>query len=505
MILPADLDALHGRRAARWIRESTKAQEDRYGPDAQREHQGRAIERYDLIDTGLVWQVAHSGRTVDQTAEWAEMLAHAGRGYNVLVVAYVSRFARNVEALARTIRQLHAAGTAVYFCDERLLSSDEQHWDWYMREAVEAESYSRRLSRRVREGYESKWRRHRDPGGWAPLGFRREPEPPRRLIIDPGTIGLAVNLFERYATGTVSMADLAAETGVHEDAIREILCHPIYNGWVRRRGEVDRPAPWRSNPPVSDELCERVAQVRAAKVRGGGPHRWERVDILSGLLYCTCGRYVRRDGSGRGRNGRRWHQRYHPDPCARWGSVQRRQERFYAEPIKAQLRGLDVSEPTIVQVIEALSSTVPVPDDMSNARRERQRKELALDYASGKISEPAFLSAVGALNTEPDPSPQPLESVTPAAVTGYLRDLHRTISDIEDAFGAGDLSEHEVEAAWSELTHAVYRRIRVEGASFTGIELTPAAYQHGLALALPEEVRISLWRARPDSNRRSPA
>jgi len=49
----------------------------------------------------------------------------------------------------------------VYFCDERLLSPDEQHWDWSMRETVGAESYSsRRLSRRVRE-YETKWRRHR--------------------------------------------------------------------------------------------------------------------------------------------------------------------------------------------------------------------------------------------------------------------------------------------------------------------------------------------------------
>lgn len=43
------------------------------------------------------------------------MLALAGRGYDLLVVAYVSRFARNVEALARTIRQLHVAGAAVYF------------------------------------------------------------------------------------------------------------------------------------------------------------------------------------------------------------------------------------------------------------------------------------------------------------------------------------------------------------------------------------------------------
>lgn len=258
MTLPADLDALRGRRAARWIRESTERQADRFGPDVQRDYQDRAVERYGLNDTGLVWQVSHSGRSVDQTRAWAQMLAAAGSRYDVLVVAYVSRFARNVEVLARTIRELHAAGAAVYFCDERLLTSDDTHWDWYMREAVEAESHSRKLSRRVREGYEAKWRRHRDPGGWAPMGFRRDPNT-RLLQIDPDTIGSAVDLFIRYASGAASMLDLARATGIHEDAIREVLRNPIYNGWVRRRGEPDQPAPWRDRPPSPTDCGNRSA------------------------------------------------------------------------------------------------------------------------------------------------------------------------------------------------------------------------------------------------------
>lgn len=478
MILPTDLDVLHGRRAARWIRESTKAQEDRYGPDAQREHQGRAIERYGLIDTGIVWQVAHSGRTVDQTLEWAEMLARAGREYDILVVAYVSRFARNVEALARTIRQLHVAGAAVFFCDERLLSSDEQHWDWYMREAVEAESYSRRLSRRVREGYETKWRRHRDPGGWAPLGFRRELEPPRRLVIDLATIGAAVKLFERYATGRVSMQDLARATGVHEDAVRDILRNPIYNGWVRRRGEPAQPAPWRAEPPVPDELWERVARIRAAKVRGGGQNHGA-PDPLRGLLYCPCGRMIRADGSNR--SGR---QRSHPEPCRQWTGAQRRQSRLWEEPIKAQLRGLEVSDTTIVQVVAALSATVPVSDDLRQARRERQRRELALAYATGKLSEASFLSAVAALNAEGDPLPPPVEQVAATDVSRFLRKVSDTITKLDTAVAVGDISPTEMAGVWEELTHAIYQRIIVTGATFVGVELTPAAKAHGLQALL---------------------
>jgi hypothetical protein len=62
--LPRSLEDLRGRRAARWIRESTAGQADNFGPDAQLEQQSRAIERWGLLDTGGAWQVAHSGRTI---------------------------------------------------------------------------------------------------------------------------------------------------------------------------------------------------------------------------------------------------------------------------------------------------------------------------------------------------------------------------------------------------------------------------------------------------------
>ena len=65
--LPRSLEDLRGRRAARWIRESTAGQADNFGPDAQLEQQTRAIERWGLVDTGGAWQVAHSGRTIAAT------------------------------------------------------------------------------------------------------------------------------------------------------------------------------------------------------------------------------------------------------------------------------------------------------------------------------------------------------------------------------------------------------------------------------------------------------
>jgi hypothetical protein len=40
----------------------------------------------------------------------------------------------------------------------------------------------------------------------------------------------------------------------------------------------------------------------------------------------------------------------------------------------------------------------------------------------------------------------------------------------------------------SDVIHAIYERIVIEGPRFVGLRLTPAAYRHGLALALPEAV-----------------
>jgi len=36
--------------------------------------------------------------------------------------------------------------------------------------------------------------------------------------------------------------------------------------------------------------------------------------------------------------------------------------------------------------------------------------------------------------------------------------------------------------------HAIYERIVVEGPRFVSVRLTPAAFRHGLALALPDAV-----------------
>jgi hypothetical protein len=102
--LPGSLDEVRGLRAARWVRESTTEQYDRFGPASQRDQQDRFIERYGLTDSGLLYEVAHSGTTVWRSPVMARMLADARAGrFDVLLAGYSDRWQRN---LLRTLQLL---------------------------------------------------------------------------------------------------------------------------------------------------------------------------------------------------------------------------------------------------------------------------------------------------------------------------------------------------------------------------------------------------------------
>ena len=296
--LPTSLDALGGLRAARWVRESTERQVDRYGPDAQREQQDQALARYSLLDTGLAWQVAHSGRTVAGTRQFADMLARAGHDYDVLLVGYVSRFARDLRTAVNARHELHAAGAAILFADERLLSSDEEAWETWAREAVEAEAYSRRLGRRIREGYAAKRRRHADPGGRAPYGLRRVGEPPL-LEPDPAQEVTVQRAFALAAAGRIDR-EVVAETGLTLCTVRSMLTNPLY------AGRLHDGTPTRFAPLVDPALYAAVQDRRAARTsrHPGRPAR--RSTYLLPMLECAaCGQRLI-GNSGRYR---------HRDPC----------------------------------------------------------------------------------------------------------------------------------------------------------------------------------------------
>jgi hypothetical protein len=49
----------------------------------------------------------------------------------------------------------------------------------------------------------------------------------------------------------------------------------------------------------------------------------------------------------------------------------------------------------------------------------------------------------------------------------------------------------EVPAERADLLHAIYDRITIAGRKIVSVRLTPSAYAHGFALALPEKVAVA--------------
>jgi len=476
--LPPALEEVGGLRAARWLRESTSGQYDNFGPDAQREQQDRAITRYGLLDSGLEWSVASSGwKSAWRTPAWEAMLASAEAGaFDVLVVGYVSRFLRNLkQTLIAVEDHLHRAGVAVLFADERILSSDPADWDQFVREAHEAEAYSRKLSKRVHEGYEAKRRRLGVPGGnRAPFGIIREGHP-STLRIDEATAALVHRAYELAATGGTDW-EVARQTGLAKTHVGEILTNPIYMGTLRT-GE-----PAGISPIIEPSLWSAVQTARERR-RTRTPGRIVKRNYPLRLRCVGCGRYLYGD-IGRYR---------HPAPtCEAFRTATPRLPRrrrkspdgrikghsypqgWYENAVGALLAEIgSVDDGVITEVVRLHDEYRPRADELTLARIERSREEAAKQLAKTR-DVAAWQATMARLDDEERIAKEPVEHerLTPPEIVDYLRSLPSLWAD------AGP-------AGRQALAMSIFARTDVLGFQRMEYELTPDAIELGLDAALP--------------------
>ena len=166
----------------------------------------------------------------------------------------------------------------------------------------------------------------------------------------------------------------------------------------------------------------------------------------------------------------------HPSPCAAWGRQARIAAGTWESPILAQLGSLEVEGPVRAQILAALSSGER-PTAIDRARLERQMRDLALDHAASRVADSAYLDRMAELRSQLAALETRTAAGTPASrAVEWLEILAET------------WQQAEVPEEKSDVVHAVYERIVVAGPEFVGVRLTPAAYSHGLAIALPEAV-----------------
>jgi hypothetical protein len=111
---------------------------------------------------------------------------------------------------------------------------------------------------------------------------------------------------------------------------------------------------------------------------------------------------------------------------------------------------------------------------MDRARVERQMRALALEHVRGGLADDSHLARLGALRKQVTALETRSEvGVSPGRAIEWLRVIGTTWRDAD------------VPEAKAGLVHAIDERIVVAGPEFVSARLTPDAYAHGLALALP--------------------
>jgi DNA invertase Pin-like site-specific DNA recombinase len=497
--LPRSLDDLRSLRAARWIRESTPGQFDRYGPGAQCDLQDGAMRRLGLADTGLEWSAAQSGSTVHASAAMRSMIDAARSGaFDILVVGYVARWQRNLRQTLNLLEEdLHPAGVAVYFCDEELLSSNQRHWDQLVDEAKAAESWLRKHRRRVKEGLANKLATKNDPGGHPPFGFRRNAA--KLIEPDPSMQDTVARIFTLCADGATDR-EIAVQIEMSLFTVRGILTSPLYVGRLRNGAKAN----W--GPIVAEDLWERAQAVRARRATNTGrPAAPKRPYALSMLRCASCGRRIRGD-TGYYR---------HREPCVEFlaakpdlppqrgrnradGSGYKRE--WYESAIGELLRWVSLRADTLAQVVASVVSRPPAPDRLRLARIERERDAALSAYRANRDAR-ALEATMTRLDAEAAEALQARE--TPGISANRAVEWLSNLGDGWDALDAAP--ERRL------LAEALFESVDADGFMSLRVRFTPSAIAHGLADVIPDRLVLGAFagngrgeRSRPDTFQHPP-
>lgn len=213
---------------------------------------------------------------------------------DVLIVHKLDRLARDKVLAPQYLRMIHRAGG-------KLVSLTEQ-WDFTTPQgeflfgimANLNEYHSANLAAEVRKGKHERARQGLS-NGRPPYGYHCVAQPSRCAERHhwepcPEQAPKVRWMFERYATGTVSIYDLVAELNAREEgrrwtygAVRELLRNPVLAGRVRSvAGQFDG----QHEAIVAPELFDRVQQVLDGNIRFPKHGPRNRVYVLGGILRC---------------------------------------------------------------------------------------------------------------------------------------------------------------------------------------------------------------------------
>jgi hypothetical protein len=160
-------------------------------------------------------------------------------------------------------------------------------------------------------------------------------------------------------------------------------------------------------------------------------------------------------------------------------------------PIVSQISQMRVDDATLARLRERAGEPVPVDTTMQRRATERDLERKAADHAARRITTAAYLAEHARLTAELDRLSAP---PTPTASVSDGDAIVRFLQDLKASWDRGGEWER------AKLVASVYDKVVVNDREVIEVELTEDAKRHGLALALPETMKVVM--ARPAGARR---
>ena len=258
-----------------------------------------------IVDTYI--DRALSAKTDNRPSFQKMIKDSAKKGFDVIIVWKLDRFARNRYDSAHYKSVLRKNGVKVVFATETISEGAEGILLESLLEGM-AEYYSAELSEKVVRGLTENALKCLYNGGTLPLGYVIDAN--QQFQIDPVTAPAVLEAFKLYASGTTmqQLADKFNLAGIRTkrngkldtDNITSMLHNRKYIGEYRYRDIV---VPGGIPAIVPEELFNRVQERMAANKKAPAKHKAEDEYLLTTKLYCgKCKCYMVGE-SGTGRSG----------------------------------------------------------------------------------------------------------------------------------------------------------------------------------------------------------
>lgn len=410
-----------GKRTRGLLRESSGPQMEMTGPLQQVGLFLKAVRKMGFLhDETKTYSFAQTGTDLLGHPSVIQMLEDARRGeFDILLIAYGSRFCRDLGDAMDLLEELFALGVYVYFCKEQVLAGAERSWMKRIgRELVDAHIFSDELSEQREDTISSNWDKFKNNCGRPAWGYcwSRTTRPAR--IEKDGTAHNGQKLWERraqlfreYATEKFTVGDLATKLNSEgfrtsngrlfsKTTVHELLRNPIVKGVIRYHiGRDDAAEHQREDlRVVEDDLYDAVQQLMAARKRTRlSPRRVQHGHIFRDLVTCgACGakfwsRLVS-DGPG---GYLLLHRRDHivrTEPC-RYASALVSENRLI-RLVEAWLDALVLPPDACALVARYLNDRAGQPDIATTRRRLQERLDKAVEMCFEELITKAKLREI---------------------------------------------------------------------------------------------------------------